>query len=52
MGHTNSVTVLKVYIIIIIGTTTYEVLACFRSFFKFSRLLPGFVTISFPRVGC
>lgn len=36
MGHTNSITVSKAYKIII-ATTTHEVLAFFRSFFKFSE---------------
>jgi hypothetical protein len=37
MGHTNSITVSEAYMIIIIGTTTHEVLASFRRFFKFSE---------------
>jgi len=36
MDHTNSITVSKAYKIII-GTTTREVLAFFRRFFKFSE---------------
>jgi len=43
MGHTNSITVSKAFIIIIIGTTTHEALASFRSSSNFPRLLPSFV---------
>lgn len=45
MGHTNSITVSRAYIIIItiiIRTTTHKVLATFRIFLKFSEAASGF----------
>jgi hypothetical protein len=47
MGHTNSITLSKAYIIIIIGTTTHEVLASFRSSFEFSEATSWFHTNKF-----